>query len=115
MKIAAETIAAETIREIGGKTYDASMNVMRIYYEILAGETTPADAAAKLREIMAPLQVEPEFRYFKGYGSFWKMPESGNGFIRCGEKTRWVESSLDLLILKCDKGLTEITAEEGEP
>jgi hypothetical protein len=115
MKINADTITAAIVSEMADRSYDASMKAMRMYYEIERGEISPADAAAKLREILAPLQVKPAFRYFKGYGSVWKMPESGNGFIRCGEQTRWVESSLDLWILKCDKGLTEITAAEGEP
>jgi hypothetical protein len=115
MKIDADSITLEFVRELWDKADDITNDLDILCCGIEDSEITPAEAAAKLREILAPLQVKPAFRYFKGYGSVWKMPKSGNGFILCGERTKWMESSLDLWILKCDKGLTEITAEEGEP
>ena len=59
MKIDADSITAKTMQEIGGKAYDAAMSIARLSNYIFMGEITPADAAAKLREILAPLQIEP--------------------------------------------------------
>ncbi len=118
MKIDADSITAETIREIGGKAYYASMNVMRMYYEILAGETTPADAAAKLREILAPLQIEPDepkWRYFEAEFVIWKMPAKGTGFVRTKPDGHWEPSACAIKEILADDEFPEITAEEGEP
>ena len=117
MKIDADIITAETIRQIADKAYDASMNVMRMYYEVLASEITPADAAAKLRDILAPLQIESDekARYFRSrVNGAIRRYGIGIPSFRLADCQLW-DSGNNIQIDELDELWDEITAEEGEP
>ncbi len=119
MKIDADSITAKTLQEMGGKTYNAAMSIARLSNDIFMGEITPAEAAAKLREILAPLQIEPDepkWRYFalKDRTCFWRFCDDKSG-SRNQDQTEWFTSLYTLQECIDFPDIDEITAEEGEP
>ncbi len=112
MKISADTITAESVREIRTALAKASSQSFDLVLKIERSEITPEAAAVELAEILAPLHIEsaPAIRYFRNcIGDEWKWDGLNTDHCYQGQWKPSVYMSPEDLITDLD-GVTEITA-----
>jgi hypothetical protein len=90
--ITADTITEKGIEELVNLAAVATGHLAIVYGEVKLGDIGPASAAARIHDILRPLQIEPlPVRYFVNGNMVWRFL-AGSIELRGVSGHRWVKS-----------------------